>query len=599
MLFSSILLPALTLFTPLASAAFGLTSNTDSYVVDAGASNTLVVTVNKKSCDITSILYRGEELQYKSTGSHISSGLGSATVTGEVIAGQYAKITCKTSTLTHYIVVKSGDSALYMATYTTAEPTIGELRFIARLNSKSLPLEYPFGAASTIAGSTSTVEGSDVFVVNGETRSKFYSSQRFIDDQVHCVYRDGSDPIHACMVLPNPAYEASSGGPFHRDINSNNVGDYTGLYFYMNSGHVQTESYRQGLHGPYAIVFSRSGIPAVSSVDTSFFSDIQVTGYVADSGRGRVSGTASGIGSSFQAVVHWYNTNNQYWTYANSGGSFTSPPMRPGTYMMVLYQTEFKVAETTVAVTAGSTASKNIASGVTARKTIWTIGSWDGQPTGFLNADKQLRMHPSDKRMSSWGPLTYTVGTSKLTDVPMALFKGVNDPFTIKFTLSAAQAGAATLRIGTTLAFASGRPQAKINSYSAAAPAAPVKIDSRGVTRGAYRGFGEVYDIKIPAGTLVAGANTITITVASGSSGASYLAPNFVSHILESYLQSNILTLIDPGCHRVVSIGYSSQMRLLQIVALTSVYNIMKVSMSISCQYLFFHALEFVSPIQM
>jgi len=400
------------------------------------------------------------------------------------------------------------------------------------------------------------------------------------------------------MVLPNPAYEASSGGPFHRDINSNNVGDYTGLYFYMNSGHVQTEAFRQGLHGPYAIVFSRSGIPAVSSVDTSFFSDIQVTGYVADSGRGRVSGTASGIGSSFQTVVHWYNTNNQYWTYANSGGSFTSPPMRPGTYTMVLYQTEFKVAETTVAVTAGSTASKNIASGVTARKTIWTIGSWDGQPTGFLNADKQLRMHPSDKRMSSWGPLTYTVGTSKLTDVPMALFKGVNDPFTIKFTLSAAQAGAATLRIGTTLAFASGRPQAKINSYSAAAPAAPVKIDSRGVTRGAYRGFGEVYDIKIPAGTLVAGANTITITVASGSSGASYLAPNFVSHILEPYLQGNILTLIDPGCHRVIPIGCSYQMRLFQIVALTSVYNIMNVSMSIPCQYPFFH-LESVSPSQM
>lgn len=69
-----------------------------------------------------------------------------------------------------------------MATYTTAEPDIGELRFIARLNSKTLPSEYPFGAASTTGGSTSTVEGSDVFVVNGQTRSKFYSSERFIDD---------------------------------------------------------------------------------------------------------------------------------------------------------------------------------------------------------------------------------------------------------------------------------------------------------------------------------------------------------------------------------------------------------------------------------
>jgi rhamnogalacturonan endolyase len=69
-----------------------------------------------------------------------------------------------------------------MATYTTAEPSIGELRFIARLKSSALPLEYPFGVVSTTVGSTSTVEGSDVFVVNGQTRSKFYSSERFIDD---------------------------------------------------------------------------------------------------------------------------------------------------------------------------------------------------------------------------------------------------------------------------------------------------------------------------------------------------------------------------------------------------------------------------------
>lgn len=70
---------------------------------------------------------------------------------------------------------------------------------------------------------------------------------------------------------------------------------------------------------------------------------------------------------------------------------------------MILYQTEFEVDETGVNMIADSTASKNIASGFTARKTIWTIGESDGQPTGFRNADKQLRMYPSDKRMSNWG----------------------------------------------------------------------------------------------------------------------------------------------------------------------------------------------------
>lgn len=86
------------------------------------------------------------------------------------------------------------------------------------------------------------------------------------------------------------------------------------------------------------------------------------------------------------------------------------------------------------------------------------------RPNGFRNAANQLRMHPSDKRMSSWSPGTYTVGSSEVSDFPMALFKSVNSPLTIKFTASSSQTGAATLRIGTTLSFASGRPEVKVCS---------------------------------------------------------------------------------------------------------------------------------------
>jgi rhamnogalacturonan endolyase len=80
------------------------------------------------------------------------------------------------------MVVRSGDPTIWMATHTTAEPSIGELRFLARLNNKILPDQYPYDLISTTGGSSSTIEGSDVFVVNGQTRSKFYSSERFIDD---------------------------------------------------------------------------------------------------------------------------------------------------------------------------------------------------------------------------------------------------------------------------------------------------------------------------------------------------------------------------------------------------------------------------------
>lgn len=84
MLLRSTLLAAATLSSS-ALAAFGVTKSGSNFVVDAGSSNAFVFTVNGANCDLTSIKYRGEELQYASKGSHISSGLGSATVTSAII----------------------------------------------------------------------------------------------------------------------------------------------------------------------------------------------------------------------------------------------------------------------------------------------------------------------------------------------------------------------------------------------------------------------------------------------------------------------------------------------------------------------------------
>ncbi|KAM5355965.1 hypothetical protein ACJ41O_002611 [Fusarium nematophilum] len=525
-----------------ALAAFGVTESGNNLLVDSGNSNGFSITVSRSDCSINSIKYRGSEYQYKSQTSHIASGLGSASVSYTTINNKYVKVTCTAKSsdfdLTHYYVVQNGQSIVYMATDTNSEPTIGELRYIARLDRSQLPDEYPFGDASNTSGG-SAIEGSDVFLVDGETRSKFYSSERFIDNGVYC-FRSSAADVHACMVAhASRSYEKSSGGPFFRDINTNNNGGFSALTWYMNSNHAQTEDYRQGFHGPYALSFSRSGVPKQKDLDFSFFSELSISGFTADSSRGRVSGTASGIQSGFQGVVHWYNANYQYWTYTSSSGSFTSPFMVPGTYTMVLYQGELQVASKSVSVSAGATASSSIAasSDITTGKhtSVFRIGDWDGQPTGFRNADKQLRMHPSDNRMSSWGPLTYTVGSSSVGDFPMALFKTVNNPVTIKFNLDAAVSSQATLRIGTTLAFASGRPQVVVNSGFTKAFSAPVKVDSRGVTRGAYRGRGEVYDAVIPAGNLQKGSNTITIEVISGSSGDTYLNPNFIFDAVELF----------------------------------------------------------------
>ncbi|TGZ81516.1 Rhamnogalacturonase B [Ascodesmis nigricans] len=509
-----------------ALAAFGLTSDSSSYTVDAGSANPLIFKVSRSNCDITSILYRGRQLQKQSPYSHINSGLGTATVSARVIEGKYIIITCRVTDLTHHYVVRNGESIIYMATNIAKLPSIGELRFIARLSSSELPNAQYLGA--TTGGSSSTVEGSDVFIVNGQTRSKFYSSERFIDDEVHCIW--GSD-ARACMVIPDPiGYETSAGGPFMRDINTNHVGDRHDLYWYHNSGHLRTESVRTGLYGPFALSFSRSGDPS-KSLDTTWFSELAISGYVPMSARGYVSGTASGVPSGFQSVLHWYNNVAQYWTYAN--GKFVSPPMKPGTYTMVLYKGEFKIAQKTVTVQQGSTTTSDITGSEDQRTTIWRIGEWDGTPNGFRNADKQLRMHPTDSRMSSWGPLTFTVGND-ISGFPMAQVMAVNNPTTIKFTLSSSQAsGTLKIRVGTTLSFAGGRPVVTINSWTSSTPVAPVKIDSRGITRGGYRGYGEVYEWTLPSGTVKTGDNTMTIKVVSGSSGEAFLSPNFIYDAVE------------------------------------------------------------------
>ncbi|ROT42860.1 rhamnogalacturonase B [Sodiomyces alkalinus F11] len=509
---------------------FGYSFNGNNIVVNAGSANPLYFSVSRSNCDINSIRYRGHELQYQSQGTHIGSGLGSANVQ-VTQQNNYIKITCETPTLTHYLVARQGDSTIYMATHIAAQPSIGELRYIARLNSNILPWEHPFGAVSITGGSSATIEGSDVFLVNGQTRSKFYSSERYIDRGVHCVHGNNPEPIHACMVIPQP--ESSSGGPFFRDIETNNGGAFTALYNYMNSGHAETEPYRMGLHGPYALTFSRSGIPKLREVDLSFFAHLGIRGYVPDHARGRVSGNAWGIPSGHQMVVHWYNNEAQYWTYANSNGAFTSPPMKPGTYTQVLYQTEYKVAERQVSVWSGGTAWADISSTYTPAQPLFQIGRFDGQPFGFRNADKFLRMHPSDHRMSSW-TRTFNVGASHEGEFPMAVFQAVNNNVEMYFHLNSAP-GAAVFHVSTTLSFAGARPHVRVNNWSGPIPPAPRNINSRGVTRGAYRGWGEQYYVDIPAGVLVAGRNTITISAASGSSGSTFLSPNFVFDAVALY----------------------------------------------------------------
>jgi len=242
----------------------------------------LVYKVSQTSGDITSIQWNGKELNDQAKASQLSSGLGSATVSFSLSpSGTTSVITIATSTLTHYLSTRRNDTTIYMATFVGAEPSVGEMRWITRLQSglfSSVPVNSDIRNGSAI-------ESTDVFSVNGQTRSKYYGNQRAQDLAIRGVTGSG---VGVFMAYGN--LESSSCGPFFHDI-QNQTGTDAEVYNYMNSGHNQTEAFRTGvLHGPYALVFTTGATPAIP--DMSWMSALDLQGWV--SSRGTVSGHVAG-----------------------------------------------------------------------------------------------------------------------------------------------------------------------------------------------------------------------------------------------------------------------------------------------------------------
>jgi rhamnogalacturonan endolyase len=504
-----------------AQAAFGVTSDGTHLTVSSGAG--LVFKVRLAGGDITSIrMNNGPELQAQTKFSHIASGIGASV--SHTVSGTVAKITLSTSTLTHYLLVRQNDNAIYMGTYVTQEPSVGELRWITRLNGSVLtgvPTE------SRLVGNTGAIESTDVFgMADGTTRSKYYGNQRAKDLGIRGVTGSG---IGVYMVYGNR--ESSSGGPFFRDI-QNQSGTDTEVYNYMNSGHNQTEAHRMGFHGPYALMFTGGTTPAIP--DMSWMGNYGLNGWVGASGRGKVVGNGlSGRDSAFldKYTVGFANANAQYWTNASStNGSFVRSDMKPGTYTMTVYKNELAVYSEQVNVTAGGVTTLNtrtITADPSLATALWRIGSWDGTPLELMNGMTFNIRHPSDSRNPSWGPVTYALG-SATNKFPAAQWKtGVNNPTTVTFNLTSAQIANRTIRIGITAAIAGGRPMIKVNNWTSPIPASSSQPDSRSLTIGTYRGNNAMYSYSVPASAFVAGTNTLTIEVVSGSSGTAYLSPGF------------------------------------------------------------------------
>ncbi|MBE5961569.1 MAG: hypothetical protein E7256_09340 [Lachnospiraceae bacterium] len=507
------------------AAAIGVNDNGSTVVVNTGAG--LVYTINKSNGDMTSCKLNGTEL-IGTKASHINSGLGSADVTwNQSPSGATVLITVSTDTLIHYYASRYGENIIYMATYISEEPEIGCLRYIFRGNGNVLtnvPTE------SNIVGGTGLEGGPDVFYFsNGETASKYYGNEQAKDLTIKGCTGDG---VGVFMAYGNR--ETGIGGPFYRDIQFQSGTD-TEIYNVMNHAIGATEDFRMGLYGPYAYVFTDGSTPGIP--DFSWMSALNLEGYVSSRGAVAIVGL-SGMDPNFEYTYVFSNSTAQYWATASSTGYAKCTDMKPGTYTMTVYKGELSVYTTSVDVTANKTTILNtqtIDGDPSTTSTIWRIGEWDGTPLEFLNGSNIALMHPSDVRNSSWGPVTYAVGSDSASSFPAAQFRAANSPTTITFEMTATQAASAhTINIGITTAYNNGRPSVTINGTTLTLKSASAQPSSRTLTVGTYRGNNTTFSWSIPASYFVTGTNTITITPISGNSDLStYLSAAFAYDCVE------------------------------------------------------------------
>ncbi|MER6067820.1 rhamnogalacturonan lyase B N-terminal domain-containing protein [Streptomyces sp. NPDC001817] len=512
-----------------AATGFGWSDDGSNYVVDTGAD--LVLKVSKTNGDLTSLVYKGTEYQgYGGKNSHVESGLGTSTVTLEQ-SGSTILVSVAYGTLRHYYAARSGENNIYLWT-NKADSSVTATRYIVRVKEGLFLNDEPDSYAYT----TSTVEASDVFAKSdGQTRSKHYAKHRVIDYD-YIGWTTGS--VGLWIVRSN--HEKASGGPFYRSLLRHQSADGGGLYEILYYGENQTEPERYGLQGPYVIAFTDGGAPSSAlyhgTLTTSWADSLGITGYVPDSGRGRVAGVGiAGRDTAYAYTVGLANAAAQYWGAARSSdGYFSVSRVLPGAYTLTVHKGELAVYSTQLTVTAGTTTTLNTITVPSSNdpakaSAIWRIGTWDGTPSGFKNAELMTYAHPSDVRAASWTGNVVISSGSETSAFPCYLWKDVNSGLLVHFRLTAAQAAAAhTLRIGVTTAYANGRPQITVNdTWTSAIPSPPTQPSTRSLTVGSYRGNNHTFSYSVPASAWLTDTskyNVLKIDIVSGSGTTGYLS---------------------------------------------------------------------------
>ncbi|KAJ1564368.1 hypothetical protein HK096_008325, partial [Nowakowskiella sp. JEL0078] len=334
----------LLLSLPAVFASWGYTDTGSNYVIDTGSN--LVFSVSKTNGDINSIKYYGTEYEGWPTGqhSHVQSGLGTSTVT----ITQYSnviKVEIKYLTLKHYVIARYKYDNIFLLT-NKGDSTVPAQRFILRLKGGILPST---SATSDYYDTGSTIiEASDIMVNSlGYTKSKHYEGSNYgrVIDYDYVGKSTGS--LGIWLIRSN--HEKASGGPFFRSLLRRADATSEDLYEILNYDMGHTDPERFGLQGPYVLEFTTGATPSTKwfarNADWSWMDSLSITGWVASTGRGYVSGIGvSNMKSGFTYVAGLSNSNAQYWTtITTTSGSFTIGNVLPGTYTLTIYKNEYEV----------------------------------------------------------------------------------------------------------------------------------------------------------------------------------------------------------------------------------------------------------------
>ncbi|ROW16242.1 hypothetical protein VPNG_01999 [Cytospora leucostoma] len=530
------------LFAAVALASFGYVDEGDYYTIDSGSK--LVIEVSKTNGDIQSLKYDGVEYNgYSGKNTQVESGLGTSTVTIEEFSSPayIIKVSVTYGTLKHYLFVRYGNDNVYIFT-NKADDSVTVHRYIVRIPGGTFTYntdESSSDDSDFYPDDSTYIEASDVkSISDGTTWSKHYNGGLYGRIKDFDYVGKSNDDVGIWIIRSN--HEKASGGPFFRSLQRRADSNGEDLYdiYYYNMGHTDAE--RFGLQGPTVLSFTDGSTPNTAlfarNADWSWFDDLGIDGWVAESGRGAVAGVGlSGTKSDFTYTVALSNTEAQYWTTAaSSGGAWSIKKALPGTYTLTVYKDELEVYTSSVTITAGSTVALNTITVTDPSDTtaIWRIGDWDGTPSGFLNFEttpwKPTYMHPSDSRIDSWDVGNYIVGTTADTSFPAYIWQDVNNGHIIYFKLTADQLTEAhTVRIGITEAYINGRPQITVNSWTSSIPSATTQASTRSLTVGTYRGNNAVLEFTVPATAWLDSTSSwqvLTINIVTGSTGTDYLS---------------------------------------------------------------------------